>query len=129
MVGEGRGEGGRAYGVGWRHCQRDGGGAVVPGGGAGGGRPLLETSAMLHEGAAKSSRIERMSGYAELVMDRCAMNENDCFLAVSSSVINPFTIQMSQPPVTRRAPADDIPSFKYMSNPPRHDAGPLQSTL
>ena len=58
-------------------------------GGLGAVCPIFETSAMLHEGAAKSSRIERMSGYAELVMYRCAMNENDCFLAVSSSGINP----------------------------------------
>ena len=49
-----------------------------------------------NEGAAKSSRIERMSGYAPLVMERYPMGPEDCFLAVSSSGINPFIIEMAQ---------------------------------
>ncbi len=32
--------------------------------------PIFETSTMLHEGAVKSSQIERMSGYAHLVLER-----------------------------------------------------------
>ena len=40
--------------------------------------PLFESSTMLHEGAAKSSRIERMSGYAELVIDRMILGRG-CF--------------------------------------------------
>lgn len=39
--------------------------------------PIFETAAMLHEGAAKSSRIERMSGYAKHVMDRYPIGPND----------------------------------------------------
>lgn len=84
-------------------------------GGLGAVCPIFETSAMLHEGAAKSSRIERMSGYAELVMDRCAMNENDCFLAVSSSGINPFIIEMAQLAGARGAHVIGISSFNYIA--------------
>lgn len=92
-------------------------------GGLGAVCPIFETSAMLHEGAAKSSRIERMSGYAELVMDRCAMNENDCFLAVSSSGINPFIIEMAQLAGARGAHVIGISSFNYISKPSRHADG------
>ena len=44
-------------------------------GGLGAVCPIFETSTMLHEGAAKSSRIERMSGYAELVAERYDMGD------------------------------------------------------
>ena len=65
-------------------------------GGLGAVCPLFESSTMLHEGAAKSSKIERMSGYAQLVIDRYDIGPKDCFLAVSSSGINPFIIEMAQ---------------------------------
>ena len=58
--------------------------------------PIFETAAMLHEGAAKSSRIERMSGYAKHVMDRYPIGPNDCLLVVSTSGINPFPMEIAE---------------------------------
>jgi uncharacterized phosphosugar-binding protein len=58
--------------------------------------PIFETSTMLHEGAAKSSQIERMSGYAPHVIERYPIHKGDCFLIASNSGINPFGIEMAQ---------------------------------
>jgi uncharacterized phosphosugar-binding protein len=42
--------------------------------------PVFESSTMLHEGAIKSSMIERISGYAKLVLERYDVISGDCFL-------------------------------------------------
>ncbi len=92
-------------------------------GGLGAVCPIFETSSMLHEGAAKSSRIERMSGYAPLVMERYPMGPEDCFLAVSSSGINPFIIEMAQLARERGTRVIGISSFQYRDRPSRHSEG------
>ena len=75
--------------------------------------PIFETCAMLHEGAVKSSYVERMSGYAEQVISRYPITENDCLLIVSSSGINPFPIEMAQGAASRGAKVIGISSFFY----------------
>lgn len=92
-------------------------------GGLGAVCPIFETSVMLHEGAAKSSKIERMSGYAKMVMERYVTNENDCFLAVSNSGINPFAIEMAQIAKERGTKVLGITSFAYKTKPSRHKEG------
>lgn len=85
--------------------------------------PIFETGAMLHEGAAKSSKLERMSGYADWVMERYPIGEKDCFLAVSSSGINPFIIEMAQLAKARGAKVIGISSFAYREKPSRQKDG------
>lgn len=92
-------------------------------GGLGAVCPVFETSTMLHEGAAKSSKIERMSGYAELVMERYTIGPSDCFLAVSTSGINPFAIEMAQMARKRGAKVLGISSSHYRQKPSRHKEG------
>ena len=92
-------------------------------GGLGAVCPLFESSTMLHEGAAKSSRIERMSGYAELVIDRYDIGPKDTFLAVSSSGINPFIIEMAQLAGAKGARVVGISAFGYRQKPSRHKDG------
>ena len=70
---------------------------------------------MLHEGAVKSSYVERMSGYAEQVIARYPITENDCLLIVSSSGINPFPIEMAQGAASRGAKVIGISSFFYIA--------------
>ena len=89
-------------------------------GGLGAVCPLFESSIMLHEGAAKSSKIERMSGYAQLVIDRYDIGPKDCFLAVSSSGINPFIIEMAQLAREKGAKVVGISAFGYKAKPSRH---------
>ena len=85
--------------------------------------PIFETAAMLHEGAAKSSRIERMSGYAKHVMDRYPIGPNDCLLIVSTSGINPFPMEMAEAAKAKGAQIIGISSFAYLDNPSRHPDG------
>ena len=85
--------------------------------------PIFETAAMLHEGAAKSSRIERMSGYAPHVMDRYPIGPNDCLLVVSTSGINPFPMEIAEAAKAKGAKIIGISSFAYLANPSRHAEG------
>ena len=85
--------------------------------------PIFETAAMLHEGAAKSSRIERMSGYAKHVMDRYPIGPNDVLLVVSTSGINPFPMEMAQAARDKGAKVIGISSFAYLANPSRQAEG------
>ena len=85
--------------------------------------PIFETCAMLHEGAVKSSYVERMSGYAEQVISRYPITENDCLLIVSSSGINPFPIEMAQGAASRGAKVIGISSFFYKTQKSRQAQG------
>lgn len=57
--------------------------------------PIFETSTMLHEGAVKSSKIERMSGYAEVILCNYEVHADECLLIFSTSGINPLPIEMA----------------------------------
>lgn len=48
-------------------------------------RPILETSLMLHESAAKSTEIERLSGYAEIILSHYGVSEGDTIVIISNS--------------------------------------------
>lgn len=85
--------------------------------------PIFETAAMLHEGAMKSSEIERMSGYARHVVARCQFDKNDCFLIVSTSGINPFGIEMAQEVRRLGVQVIGISSFSYLGDPSRQKDG------
>ncbi len=92
-------------------------------GGLAAANAIFETSVMLHEGASKSSRIERMSGYAPLVLEGYPIASGDCFLIVSSSGINPFPIEMAQEAKRRGAKVIGISSFLYLEKPSREANG------
>lgn len=57
--------------------------------------PIFETATMLHEGAIKSSLIERMSGYASLILDNYAVKRGEVILIFSTSGINSLPIEMA----------------------------------
>ena len=83
----------------------------------------VETAAMLHEGAAKSSQIERMSGYAKHVMARYPIGSGDCLLIASTSGINPFCMEMAELARERGAKVIGISSFAYLDKPSRQKDG------
>ena len=85
--------------------------------------PIFETAAMLHEGAAKSSRIERMSGYAPYVMQRYPIGEKDVLLISSTSGINPFPMEMAEAARAKGAGVIGISSFNYREKPSRRADG------
>ena len=85
--------------------------------------PIFETAAMLHEGAAKSSQVERLSGYAKNVIERYPISDKDCFLVVSTSGINPFPMEMAEGAKARGAKIIGISSFAYKEKPSRRADG------
>ncbi|MEN8230912.1 MAG: SIS domain-containing protein [Bacteroidota bacterium] len=56
--------------------------------------PILEDALMLHNGAIKSTEMERLDGYAELILDRYECTEKDCIIIVSNSGRNAVNIDM-----------------------------------
>lgn len=56
--------------------------------------PILEEALMLHHGAIKSTEMERLDGYAELILDRYECTEKDCLIIASNSGRNPVNIEM-----------------------------------
>lgn len=83
--------------------------------------PIFETSTMLHEGAVKSSKIERMSNYAPLVLERYPVTPGDAFLISSNSGINSFPIEMAQAAKNAGATVIGITSLSYLETPSRHE--------
>lgn len=57
--------------------------------------PIFESSAMLHEGAVKSSQVERMPGFAKLILDNYATVPGECLLLFSTSGINAVPVEMA----------------------------------
>ncbi|MCL2865083.1 MAG: SIS domain-containing protein [Lachnospiraceae bacterium] len=57
--------------------------------------PIFETSTMLHEGAIKSSLIERMMGYAPFILDNYNTKKGEVLLIFSTSGINSLPIEMA----------------------------------
>lgn len=57
--------------------------------------PIFESSVMLHEGAVKSSHIERMSGYASLILDNYQVFPGESIIIFSTSGINSLPIEMA----------------------------------
>lgn len=58
--------------------------------------PMLDTDLMLHNGAAKSSRMEKMSGIASEVFRRYTPIEKDMIFIFSASGKNKVPIEMAQ---------------------------------
>lgn len=57
---------------------------------------MLDTDLMLHNGAAKSSKMEKMSGIAESVFERYCITEKDVLIIVSTSGKNAVPCEMAK---------------------------------
>jgi uncharacterized phosphosugar-binding protein len=56
--------------------------------------PIFEEALMLHNGAIKSTEMERLDGYAELIMHRYECSKNDCLIISSNSGRNSVNVEM-----------------------------------
>ena len=77
--------------------------------------PIFEQSVMLHDGAYKSSHIERMADYAADVVSRYPIEAGDTFLAISTSGINSFPIEAAETAKRQGATVVGITSSCYWS--------------
>lgn len=57
--------------------------------------PILDTALMLHEGAAKSTAIERLEGYAAILAEHYAISEGSVMFIFSNSGRNSVTVDMA----------------------------------
>ena len=71
---------------------------------------MLDTDLMLHNGAAKSSNMEKMSGIAESILDRYCLTQNDILFVVSTSGKNAVPCEMA-----RTATKNGIPNIAVVS--------------
>ena len=72
---------------------------------------MLDSALMLHEGAVKSSCLERISGIAKPLFERYGMTRRDVLLVVSTSGINSVPVEMAE--CARR---EGIPVIAIVSN-------------
>ncbi len=59
-------------------------------------QPVLETALMLHESASKSTEIERLPGYAEILFDSYSMKKDDVIVIISDSGRIGVCVDMAQ---------------------------------
>ena len=75
--------------------------------------PMLDTDLMLHNGAAKSSRMEKMSGIASEVFRRYTPSEKDIIFIFSASGKNQVPIEMADAAKSAGVKCIGISSLAY----------------
>lgn len=88
--------------------------------------PIFESSAMLHEGAVKSSMVERMPGFARLILDNYATKPGECLIIFSTSGINSVPVEMALAARERGLTVIALTSGCYGGVAPRSKSGRLQ---
>ena len=87
---------GLIYVFGCGHSHLPGLDAFYRAGGLGNIAPMLDTDLMLHNGAAKSSRMEKMSGIAPEIFRRYKPGKKDLLFLISASGKNRVPVEMAE---------------------------------
>lgn len=86
--------------------------------------PILDPALMLHEGAVKSTKIERLPGYAASVFDGICFKEGEPILIASNSGINSVPVEMALMAKEKKLKVIAITSVDISSSlQPRHLSG------
>lgn len=84
---------------------------------------ILETSVMLHEGAVKSSKIERMEKYAASIIDNYPVKAGEVIVVISNSGINGLPVDMAIEAKKRGLKVIALTSSSYFDLESRHSSG------
>ena len=106
-------QGGLIFTFGCGHSHLPGLDAFYRAGGLANVSPMLDTDLMLHNGAAKSSRMEKMSGIAREVFRRYTLTEKDMLFVFSASGKNQVPVEMAQEARAAGVPTVGISSSSY----------------
>lgn len=77
---------------------------------------MLDTDLMLHNGAAKSSKMEKMSGIAESIFERYCLTEKDILITVSTSGKNAVPCEMAMTATKNGIPNISVVSSAYFND-------------
>ncbi len=77
---------------------------------------MLDTDLMLHNGAAKSSVMEKMSGIAESILERYCITEKDMLVVISTSGKNAVPVEMAQAASKRGIKNISVVSSAYFAD-------------
>ena len=92
-------------------------------GGLGAVYPVLQSDLMLHEGAVKSSALERKSDLANEVFLRYPMSEKDTLIVFSNSGINGLPVEMARLATQKGVRTIAVSSSAYDEAASRHPQG------
>jgi uncharacterized phosphosugar-binding protein len=84
---------------------------------------ILESSLMLHEGAVKSSKVERLPGYAELILDNYTVKPGEVMIIISNSGINSLPVEMAMAAKAKGLMVVAVSSGDYKTAESRHPSG------
>ncbi|MBR2942523.1 MAG: SIS domain-containing protein [Clostridia bacterium] len=92
-------------------------------GGLGAVYPVLQSDLMLHEGAVKSSSLERRSELAAEIIARYPMHENDTLIVFSNSGVNGLPVEMARLAREMGVKTIGVCSSAYWKDASRHPQG------
>ena len=106
--------GGLIFTFGCGHSHLPGLDAFYRAGGLANVSPMLDTDLMLHNGAAKSSRMEKMSGIASEIFRRYTPSEKDIIFIFSASGKNQVPIEMAQAAKSAGVKSIGVSAWSYI---------------
>ena len=84
---------------------------------------ILDTDLMLHNGAAKSSHMEKMEEIAPEIFRRYSLKKEDCLFVISASGINGVPVEMARCAKEAGVKVIAITSMDYRDEKSRHSTG------
>lgn len=92
-------------------------------GGLGAVYPMLQSDIMLHEGAVKSSSLERKADLAQEIILRYPMTQKDTMIVFSNSGINGLPVEMARLATEKGVKTIGVCSGAYRNDASRHPMG------